>query len=390
MKKRFYFLLTLFLLGNALFIGCGDNIEDSHINCNPDGLIATPIVGTLNVTYITTASFGYESSITGDDDTSISERGICYSTKPNPTIDNNKISNGEGLGNFSGAVYNLSPNTIYYARVYAVNSNGTSYGKTVEVTLYKEEGLVGSEEAFPGMARQVVPTIFRGNEIRCSKIHGQLFYQGDILIESANRSANEVIDNWKWTNNTVYYAIDSNFPSKERVDEALALFSETNIIFKERIDETNYILFKYIPNGGCYSYLGMVGGEQEVVVDNWAEAGSIAHEILHALGLLHEHVKPNRDDFIRINHSNIIENYEHNFDVFETDMSFYTEGFDFKSLMCCHSWLFAADINYPTLIAGDGTVFKTQRKYLSEKDVELINRLYSIDNEDVNMPPIKW
>lgn len=389
MIRSFSFLFALCLLGNALFVGCADTIDDSPINSNPDGWIDTHLVDELTIKYVTTASFGYEVSVAGDIGATIGERGICYSTKPNPTIDDNKTSNGDGLGKFSGGVYNLTPNTVYYVRGYATSLQETIYGRTIEVVMCKEEGLIGAEEAFPGMMREVVSTVFRENEIRCSKIYGQLFYQGDILIGSANRTVERTNENWKWPNNTVYYVIDPDFPLKERIDKALALFSKANIIFKERIDEPNYILFKYIPNGGCYSFLGMVGGAQEVVIDNWAEAGSIAHEIMHALGFLHQHANPNRDDFIMINHSNIIENYEHNFNVFKTGVPIYNQEFDFNSLMCCHSWLFASDKNHPTIMAANGSVFKAQRQYLSQKDVDLINSLYFID-DDINMPPVKW
>ena len=33
--------------------------------------------------------------------------------------------------------------------------------------------------------------------------------------------------------------------------------------------------------------------------------GTIQHEMLHALGFLHEHVRPDRDQFVTVNHKNI-------------------------------------------------------------------------------------
>ena len=33
--------------------------------------------------------------------------------------------------------------------------------------------------------------------------------------------------------------------------------------------------------------------------------GTIHHEMLHALGFLHEHVRPDRDQFVTVNHKNI-------------------------------------------------------------------------------------
>ena len=87
-----------------------------------------PTVNTIeaqNVSY-TTATCG--GNVTSDGGKSITSRGICYSTKSNPTIVDNKIVSGSGVGSFSCILTNLSDNTTYYVRAYATNSKGTEYG----------------------------------------------------------------------------------------------------------------------------------------------------------------------------------------------------------------------------------------------------------------------
>ena len=87
-----------------------------------------PTVSTIeaqNVSY-TTATCG--GNVTYDGGKSITSRGICYSTKSNPTIADNKIVSGSGVGSFSCTLTNLSDNTTYYVRAYATNSKGTEYG----------------------------------------------------------------------------------------------------------------------------------------------------------------------------------------------------------------------------------------------------------------------
>ena len=63
---------------------------------------------------------------------SVSERGICYSLSPNPTISEKKVVAGAALGNGLGSFFVIIPNLIhsskYYVRSYAINSKGTSYG----------------------------------------------------------------------------------------------------------------------------------------------------------------------------------------------------------------------------------------------------------------------
>jgi uncharacterized protein (TIGR02145 family) len=69
--------------------------------------------------------------ISSDGGLTVSQRGICYNTSQNPTISNNKVVIGNGTGKFSTTVINLTTNTTYYVRAYAINSKGTAYGNQV-------------------------------------------------------------------------------------------------------------------------------------------------------------------------------------------------------------------------------------------------------------------
>jgi hypothetical protein len=52
----------------------------------------------------------------------------------NPTITDNKVAVGSGIGSFTTSISILTPNTTYYARAYATNSVGTSYGENQSLT----------------------------------------------------------------------------------------------------------------------------------------------------------------------------------------------------------------------------------------------------------------
>lgn len=80
------------------------------------------------------ANLGF--SILGDGGNSITSCGICWSTSQNPTIADNKSSQGpQNPGNWSNAqLFNLTPLTTYYARAYATNSTGTVYGNQTSFT----------------------------------------------------------------------------------------------------------------------------------------------------------------------------------------------------------------------------------------------------------------
>ncbi|GAB3998699.1 hypothetical protein GCM10028807_47090 [Spirosoma daeguense] len=79
-------------------------------------------------------------SVTNSSGATISETGVCYSTtNQNPTIADSKV---QGSGNGSLYLNNLTPNTTYYLRAYAVTNVGVAYSevntvKTKEVVVPK-------------------------------------------------------------------------------------------------------------------------------------------------------------------------------------------------------------------------------------------------------------
>jgi V8-like Glu-specific endopeptidase len=106
----------------------GNNDSDGQ-DASPITVIATlPTVTTNSVTSITTTSAVCGGNVTSDGGATVTARGVCWSTSPNPTIYNSKTVNGSGTGSFTSNISGLSPNTTYHVRAYATNSVGTSYG----------------------------------------------------------------------------------------------------------------------------------------------------------------------------------------------------------------------------------------------------------------------
>ena len=87
-----------------------------------------PTVTTAELTNITQTTAIGGGNVTADGGATVTERGICWSTSQNPTVNGNHASNGSGTGTFSVNMTSLSPGTTYYVRAYATNSAGTAYG----------------------------------------------------------------------------------------------------------------------------------------------------------------------------------------------------------------------------------------------------------------------
>ncbi|MGC4128160.1 MAG: fibronectin type III domain-containing protein [Bergeyella sp.] len=77
---------------------------------------------------ITNTTAVFKSTISSDGGSPITQRGVVWNTAENPTTANNKTTDGSGTGNFTSNITGLIPNTKYYLRAYAINSNGITYG----------------------------------------------------------------------------------------------------------------------------------------------------------------------------------------------------------------------------------------------------------------------
>ncbi len=97
-------------------------------------LSVVPFLTTAAITEITGNSATGGGEVTDNGGADVSARGICYSMEHNPTIANDKTTDGDGSGAFVSMLSNLKGNTTYYVRAYATNSVGTGYGPEVSFT----------------------------------------------------------------------------------------------------------------------------------------------------------------------------------------------------------------------------------------------------------------
>lgn len=96
-------------------------------------LAIVPTLTTTEATAITKTTATSGGNITNDGGSAVTARGVCWSTVTAPTISNSKTTNGTGTGTFVSSITGLAPGTTYYARAYATNNAGTSYGNEITI-----------------------------------------------------------------------------------------------------------------------------------------------------------------------------------------------------------------------------------------------------------------
>ena len=97
-----------------------------------------PVVETGAVENITLNFASCGGNVVSDCGADVTERGVCWSTSQNPTINDNKTSDGAGMGTYNSNITGLNKNTTYYVRAYATNSAGTGYGNEISFTTLKD------------------------------------------------------------------------------------------------------------------------------------------------------------------------------------------------------------------------------------------------------------
>ena len=95
-----------------------------------------PTVLTSGVFDVTDTSAVVDGYVSAFGSSNVTERGICWGTSTNPTTQYEvDVTTEDGRGYYTYKMENLSQNTTYYVRAYAVNNNGTTaYGAEISFT----------------------------------------------------------------------------------------------------------------------------------------------------------------------------------------------------------------------------------------------------------------
>jgi uncharacterized protein (TIGR02145 family) len=184
-------------------------------SCDPCPIpITNPTVSTAFTTNITSTSATSGGNVTYDGGTLVTARGVVWSTTPNPTLVENEgfTEDGEGLGEFVSEISGLQPETTYYVRAYAENSEGVSYGEELSFSTtewhcgdvifdidgnsyntvligdqcWMRENLKSTKDANGNTISRVC---YQGNEVNCN-IYGGLYTWGVVMNGENSSNSN--------------------------------------------------------------------------------------------------------------------------------------------------------------------------------------------------------
>ena len=207
----------------------------------------------------------------------------------------------------------------------------------------------------------------------------------DVLQTAEQARGGSTNPAWFWPDGVVPYAFDSDISStnQNRVRSAMNIVeSHCTTLFVEHTNESNWIQIG--EHGGNWSYVGMVGGGQEISIFNWNYPYIIAHELSHALGRHHQMCRSDRNSYLTVNWNCIIDSCENNYQMAST-VNY--EPYDFMSVMHYGQW--DCSTGCPTMTCLPGyTQYQNsmgQSSYFTASDSSVLAQMYPSGSPDVTV-----
>ena len=256
----------------------------------------------------------------------------------------------------------------------------------------------------------VVEIELMGKKVLCRYVDGLYILEGDIVIKNDNDTLQEdksqkaaMPDSWeggpynKWAQGKVFYYNPIPQNIFDDVDRAIKEISnKTGVLFiplstpesKKQIGAI-YGSIEFVANNLDYSLIGRQGYNQKV---NLIPGNKNAlHEICHALGLMHEHSRPDNEITLNPNYTGI----ELHPDYRVWGVQFlYSSPFDIESVMMYPCWAGAFNNasqfyslsktqqkQFASIRKRNGDIYRdpSQTK-LSSSDVSVLNQMYPKQN----------
>uniref|UniRef100_A0AAF5I3R9 Metalloendopeptidase n=1 Tax=Strongyloides stercoralis TaxID=6248 RepID=A0AAF5I3R9_STRER len=184
----------------------------------------------------------------------------------------------------------------------------------------------------------------------------------------------------KWSDGRIPYTISSQYSSfsRSKIAEAIEEYRKLTCIDFAPKSAADVDYIHIVPDDGCYSLVGRVGGKQPVSLgDGCIQKGIIIHELMHSVGFFHEQSRSDRDEYINIKWENVEAGLQDQFEKYDLKMIDHLDTkYDYGSVMHYASTAFSKNGKI-TIEPRKKGVEIGQRVGFSPLDLYKINKLYN-------------
>ncbi|KAE9553431.1 hypothetical protein FO519_003344 [Halicephalobus sp. NKZ332] len=187
-------------------------------------------------------------------------------------------------------------------------------------------------------------------KVDISRQNGSDIAQFRDLLQMGNKAANALppTSRFKWRtrdsrgNYQIPYVINGPFTRREVkmiLTAMVKIQKNTCVRFVKRTKEPDYIDVRNQKGEGCYAYVGNHGGRSQVNLESGKYSSCtypdiIIHELLHTVGLWHEHMRYDRDNYLKIHYENVARGLRDQFVKIPPSRGYvYGTPYDYRSVM---------------------------------------------------------
>jgi len=264
--------------------------------------------------------------------------------------------------------------------------------EVIEVPKAKMASETPSPPAVPASPAKAPPTITQAADTEDPQVvefvmqDGLAVAFGDVILgtpdeEGIEKGFYKLPPPQFWDKPEIPYAINSDLPNPARVKEALRHITRaTGVKFVAYQNQPDAILFQK-GTEHCLSVLGRQGGLQPIKLAADCGWHEITHEVLHAIGFIHEQSRHDRDQFVEVVWDNIEKPFHSQFSKLPEEFLGPAQGsqFDYHSIMLYGPTLFARVKGDATLRSRTPSAVQPSREGMSPEDIRRVKRHFNLD-----------